>query len=220
MANGSAAGSALETLGSIEQFIELANACPDDVHGPGEYDPELESALKNIEAGDNSTVVEWRKRIAKDAERLIPGSGGWTEAHSFLVYVRNTLRAVSRLPSPSSLFEPEPIQLQSFFSIETAWQDAAGILHIEAMYPRLVQLHARFRSLLDGLDATRLRECPICSRLFWARRDDQKACTKVCANRLRVRNFYRKSKDNNRSAIQEVSIVTIRNSQRKRKKRK
>jgi hypothetical protein len=48
--------------------------------------------------------------------------------------------------------------------------------------------------LLDGLDRTRIRECSGCRerRLFWARRADQTACDKICANRIRVRKFYSK----------------------------
>ena len=48
--------------------------------------------------------------------------------------------------------------------------------------------------LLDGLDLRRIRECSSCGRLFWARRSDQVACQKDCANRIRVSRFYYRSK--------------------------
>jgi hypothetical protein len=44
-----------------------------------------------------------------------------------------------------------------------------------------------FTETVKGLEANRIRECPVCKRLFWADRSDQKACTKACANLYRVR---------------------------------
>lgn len=40
---------------------------------------------------------------------------------------------------------------------------------------------------INGIDVRRIRECPICKRIFWAGRIDQKACTKEHANVYRVR---------------------------------
>jgi len=48
--------------------------------------------------------------------------------------------------------------------------------------------------LLDDLDLRRIRECASCKGLFWARRSDQVACHKDCANRIRVSRFYYRSK--------------------------
>jgi hypothetical protein len=36
---------------------------------------------------------------------------------------------------------------------------------------------------LNGADLSRVRDCASCKRLFWARRRDQVACSKLCANR-------------------------------------
>jgi hypothetical protein len=48
--------------------------------------------------------------------------------------------------------------------------------------------------LLDGADLSRVRECTSCKRLFWARRRDQVACSKLCANRARFSRFYTRRK--------------------------
>lgn len=45
----------------------------------------------------------------------------------------------------------------------------------------------RFGALIEGVDTTRIRECPICERIFRARRKDQKYCTNRCGNVHRVR---------------------------------
>jgi hypothetical protein len=209
-----------EALGSIEQFIELANSLPDEVHEVAPDDPEFEAAIRAIESGDHSKMAEWRTGLAKDAERLLPGSGGWTEIHSFLIYVRDSLRAVARLPKPPFPFEPEPIELQSPLAFEELRQDAQGVLRIGALNPELIQLHAQFRALLNGLDATRVRECSICFKLFWVKRRDQKACSKVCANRFRVRKSYRKSKGEEQSVTEKVSSANNKQPDKKREKRK
>jgi hypothetical protein len=218
--NASDNDSLAEALGSIEQFIELANSLPDEVHGVARDDPEFEAAIRAIESGDHSKMAEWRTGLAQDAERLLPGSGGWTEIHSFLIYVRDSLRAVARLPKPPFPFEPKPIELQSPLAIEELWQDAQGVLHIGALNPELIQLHALFRALLNGLDATRVRECSICSKLFWVKRRDQKACSNVCANRFRVRKSYRKARDEKRSVTKKISITKVRSNRSKREKQR
>ena len=53
--------------------------------------------------------------------------------------------------------------------------------------------------LLDGADLSRVRECTSCKRLFWARRRDQVACSKLCANRARFSRFYDKTRRKRRS---------------------
>jgi len=50
-------------------------------------------------------------------------------------------------------------------------------------------LETCLRPALVGCDARRIRECPVCVRLFIAKRHDQVACEKRCANLVRVRRF-------------------------------
>jgi hypothetical protein len=42
---------------------------------------------------------------------------------------------------------------------------------------------------LVGVDARRIRQCPICSDFFWAGRIDQPCCTSQCAHILRTRRW-------------------------------
>jgi hypothetical protein len=46
-----------------------------------------------------------------------------------------------------------------------------------------------FLRVLEGIEAVRLRQCPICDRLFLAVRKDQKACSKRCNAVRRVRDW-------------------------------
>ncbi len=46
--------------------------------------------------------------------------------------------------------------------------------------------------LLEEIEAERIRECPVCGRLFWAGRLDQSACRPKCSNVLRARTWREK----------------------------
>ena len=57
---------------------------------------------------------------------------------------------------------------------------------------------APFLELLKGIEASRIRQCPICTKLFWAGRRDKSACTEECSRvlrqrRLRENRAYRKA---------------------------
>lgn len=43
--------------------------------------------------------------------------------------------------------------------------------------------------LLEGVEAARIKECPICFKIFWAGRKDMRCCTTRCANTFRMRKF-------------------------------
>jgi hypothetical protein len=61
--------------------------------------------------------------------------------------------------------------------------DAAGNLRIE---------HDLILRALEGVEAKRICECPICGKLYWAGRLDKPACRTECAHVLRQRR-YRKN---------------------------
>jgi len=46
-----------------------------------------------------------------------------------------------------------------------------------------------FLAALDGVEAVRVRQCPVCGRFFYAFRKDQKACSKRCNSSRRVRDW-------------------------------
>lgn len=80
--------------------------------------------------------------------------------------------------------------------------DAQNRLQIEPVYPLFAKLWQDFCEALQDLDVSRIRECQICLNLFWARRSDQVACDRVCANRLRVQRFNKKQQERQTCAWQ------------------
>lgn len=47
--------------------------------------------------------------------------------------------------------------------------------------------HTGLSALIGKFDDSRLRRCEICSRIYWAKRDESKTCSPQCLNRLNVR---------------------------------
>jgi hypothetical protein len=52
---------------------------------------------------------------------------------------------------------------------------------------------------LIGVDATRLRECEICQRIFWARQENMVACSPRCSNVNRQRRLRERRADYERT---------------------
>lgn len=65
-----------------------------------------------------------------------------------------------------------------YISTEIVIKD--GLIHIETN---------KLAEALQGVDIDRLRICPVCNRIFWAKRNDQKACSNKCSGNLRIRKY-------------------------------
>lgn len=52
-----------------------------------------------------------------------------------------------------------------------------------------------FAVAIDGVDVTRIRECKICSRIFWAGRKDSLCCSPSCADKRRKRQHRARYKE-------------------------
>lgn len=52
---------------------------------------------------------------------------------------------------------------------------------------KIILTPSRLLQTLEGVEADRIRKCPICARFFWAGRMNQPCCGKACANVRRVR---------------------------------
>jgi hypothetical protein len=59
-----------------------------------------------------------------------------------------------------------------------------GVVRTERIDP-----FKEFLAALEGINAERLRQCPVCRHLFFALRKDQKACAKRCNAARRVREW-------------------------------
>jgi hypothetical protein len=73
-----------------------------------------------------------------------------------------------------------------------------GDLTFNIFFPRDTYIHIdnqgvmnvrtpAFLQALDGVEINRIRECPVCSSIFWAGRITQQCCTPRCSNIFRVR---------------------------------
>jgi hypothetical protein len=61
-----------------------------------------------------------------------------------------------------------------------------------AVGTRWVDPYKDFLAALEGVEAARVRQCPVCKRFFFALRQDQKACSKPCNAARRVRDWRAK----------------------------
>jgi hypothetical protein len=83
-----------------------------------------------------------------------------------------------------------PKQRDGIFFASTYYESDAARSHfyvgddgrIKFTPPRLVQL-------LEGVEAARIRECPICFKFFWAGRKDMIGCSTRCSNAYRMRKY-------------------------------
>ncbi len=75
-------------------------------------------------------------------------------------------------------------------------KDRGDSVHTVSLLPVVVEVNSkgvadvgRFRlgEAIDGVDLSRLRECEICGKLFWAGRIDKVFCSPSCGNKLRKR---------------------------------
>lgn len=94
--------------------------------------------------------------------------------------IRSILYTVARLHSNNQLSTtsvPVAPYLENLVSVKT---DAGGNLRIQ---------HDPLLQALEGVEVSRIRECPICGALYWAGRLNQPACTGKCAHVLRQRRY-------------------------------
>jgi len=113
------------------------------------------------------------------------------DALYFDQFLRRLFTAISRA-GVDGLLAPDEIVLLDPVSFRRLSfnRDGTGLIldsPERAWFERLYQL-------LDGADLSRVRDCTSCKRLFWARRRDQVACSKLCANRARFSRFYKKTR--------------------------
>ena len=53
-------------------------------------------------------------------------------------------------------------------------------------------LRSHFKDALDGVETQRIRRCPICEKIFFSQRITQRACSKLCNQTRRVREWRSK----------------------------
>ena len=88
----------------------------------------------------------------------------------------------------SYLLNPEHV-IDLFFATRYYHSDAARAHFYIDEKDRIQFAPPRLVALLEGVDANRIRECPVCYRFFWAGRKDMTCCTTRCSGARRMRKF-------------------------------
>src|SRR5205807_1239351 len=98
----------------------------------------------------------------------------------FLKGARETLRTIARMDRGDFAEKPIPFP-ESSYARFLGWRtDERGMI---------TMTKGDVSKAIEGVEAARIRICPICARIFWAGRIDQPSCRKGCANALRVRRY-------------------------------
>lgn len=88
-------------------------------------------------------------------------------------------------------------------SLRKGWKERGSFwLYFDKHFPlvdlalddegKFILKHHKILEAIEGVEAFRIRQCPICQRIYWAGRLDQLACSKQC-NQTRRARAWRKS---------------------------
>jgi len=198
---------ALESARKVQPFIDLANATP---AGLPDLVAEAQARIRDLPATESKgwapaaerhrqeSLGKQREAISRfkgtPLEPYFPPENWSPDFYELCRIVRGTFElligAKDVLDGPieghTNLGDLPP----TLFVLEQAWLDDFGKIRIEDRSSLEVDLYRQFRDALNGLEAKRLGSCPVCKHFFLSVRHDQKACTSVCANRLRFKNWY------------------------------
>lgn len=199
---------ALEREIHLERLITQANAVSEsDPQEPSSLFKDFESARRRVpdaqrQHSANPKVFKRATEFEPDAShpdapkydllvRKIGAVHRKGNASYFDQFLRRLFTAISRARvdgplEPDEIVLPDPVSFRRL----SFRPDGIGLIldsPERAWFEKLYQL-------LDGADLSRVRECTSCKRLFWARRRDQVACSKRCANRARFSRFYKKTR--------------------------
>jgi hypothetical protein len=163
----------------LQQFMDLANELPPDFELPewnfGKPGFDAHAAFQ----ADNDRWQRLEERQRRMKHKGQPKYAGVSD-HTLLVSnisaqeVRATLRAIASAGGTGG--NTGPIRINLPFSnpdrIEIGPEGTIAVMRDEE-YQRFVQA-------LDGRDATRIRECPLCCKIYWAARKHQQVCSPTC----------------------------------------
>jgi hypothetical protein len=198
-------------IARLEEYIELANKFPSNLYvfdisallrerapalleGTTEYDlrkfrflvslmdePETPSdfrdyIMEGVSAAARSLTEQGLQRLRDSSDlgyrlfsELDVAFGRYDEFRE----VRERLRTIARLKRARMFVDSRSVSVRSSLT-----RDENGILQLR-LDP--------FAETVQGLEADRIRECPICQRIFWANPKSKMACSARCRNIFNVR---------------------------------
>jgi len=192
----------------LQPWLELANLLP-----PPPSREELEHSVNGLVATDQDH--KWQARIhatppsellcrfersqlaeesaitsTLDLRLLRTSEEEARRFHALVSAVATTLRGLVAAASPHVLkaVGDDPLMIYRLYQ-GPATSRSELWMHHGVVTTQWVDPFREFLGVLEGTGVTRVRQCPICDRFFWAFRKDQKACSKRCNAVRRVRDW-------------------------------
>jgi len=100
----------------------------------------------------------------------------------------HTLVNAATNPEVLKAVDKAPLRIRRLYETPAASRSEIWIFK-GTVTTRWVDPFKDFLAALEGVEVVRLRQCPICSRFFYALRKDQKACSKRCNAARRERDW-------------------------------
>jgi hypothetical protein len=189
---------ASEKARQIRLFIELANRPADLAQLFNEVVPSFNEVVARI-ARPLASPETWSDEeidAHKEAQRRVEEElrEERVELYKESLFIRALLWGLVRhhpKPEASPLVQA-PVELPAGAGQRTLVVfDARNRIKVEPVFPRIAALRSTFCKALDGLDASRIRGCPMCKKLYWADRTTTPTCGRGgCSGRLRSQRFY------------------------------
>jgi hypothetical protein len=182
----------------LDRYVRAANLGWDEIYGHDDFptldelDPrgKHEGLLEQIEAAFQSRF----RTITPSADvplLIVPnwrnvGRSEWQRLHCYALVRKlfDSLRFLTRIS-----VRPTAGVQQVRVTLQVSVDDKGSISRVRDPYEDFLA------ELTRAGDLRRLRSCPACSRFFVAWRLDQKACSRPCANLVRVQKFRRKKNE-------------------------
>lgn len=169
----------------VQRLIDLANSIPPDCELPS---PEnMEQFLRVLRRRKFSRFRQLTGPVKKDDYGYLPTIFRKNHRKTFNTVLdnfylfRETLNWLNHIESLQT--SPGGIRMMpatSNSSVPSAYLDHRGQVRFEI---------GPIIRALDGVEAARIRRCPICGLFFWASRKDKPGCGPRCANTLRARRW-------------------------------
>lgn len=172
----------------VERSQKMLDSLEEQIERSREMEDWLPCAIEAVNQCLGSLSKRFQNYVWQEAKKQ--SLSEWTiydamARYTFVRESREKLRVISRFinaenPAEAAYLSP---QLKTYGQILV---DDDGKLYVG---------RDKFAAAIDGVEASRIRECAICQRLFWAGRKTQQGCSTACAHALRNRRYRARYKD-------------------------
>jgi len=206
---------------TLQRWIRLVNSVPADFRFDELFDefPELSKQREPIKPGDLleslrkklpfSKAPAFYRYLKSELSKCGPSSSLlWSGIVSEIAEARMWLRMIARRGKAAVAYSAETgVDISDAFADWYVWMnpDSTENQVLQEEYFLEPSLNKAGQLTVDlpgfviatiGVEALRIKECPICGSIFWAGRKEKSACSDVCTNRWWVRQNYAVQKAN------------------------